>query len=339
MLLLVAKEPRSPSISPEASGRRRTRIVRRANCGIGMPQFLDEVEFGAFGKMSDEILFEPKSDCAGAIVHWLAMNARDESREALERRCSAEMPSWFKPWRSINLFDHSLRLPRGRVVMHVVQEPVNVPGNPPAAVMERWVQSINRHPEAVGYYMEPVFERPEDAGARPLTPDQLAVTISAQWDSIWQSVRKFGWALRLHAGVQARAAAFIQAVNDWIDERERIRQRALREEIARGVTQRAKAIQEARRQRREEELQLLNARLGGRSMMSEDEALSTLSRRQFNTALMLGLVDLPVGRHWRYDPVLTIQLPVESVNRLVGHWDSWNIERDGKKQLATFIHI
>jgi len=340
MLLLVAREPRSRFEDGLEGKPTRTRIVHSNVSGLGRPQFLDEVDFGAFGKLAETPLMEPRVDRAGAIVSWLALNPRrrSESREASQQRCAAAMTTCFKTWRTLSLFDKSLRLPHGDVVMHVVEEPTTIPGNPPAAVMERWIGSINRHPQARGFYMEPVFEKPEDAGARALTPDELSKTIALQWESIWANVNRYGWAIRFHAEAQGRCSAMLQRINAWIDERERRKRQALTKEIQRGETRRARALRQERIVPRDEVSQLLS-RLGARSQFSEDEALTSLSRREFTTALMLGMVAIPMGRYWRYDPVLTIQLPGESIHRLVGHWDSWKVPIDGKLQLATFIHV
>jgi hypothetical protein len=358
--------------------RRRTRIIVPSPVRGNVPEFLDEVPFGALGRLRKGAVHQPRPDHTTDVGRWLALQSPRVQRSTQILNCVDEHPGWFKAWSSVKLADSSLRLPKDEVMMYVVEEPTFVPGDPPRSVLERWELAIQMYPQAIGYWMEPFFDFPLDANAKALTLAQLSSSVDEQWDSLFAKARHWGWMFRLE-----------HAVEQWAIRRRERRERRLRSElyvemllqreqrqlfefaadrVASGSVGRRRAARnaalEAHRidlmgaeawieerlqtadpliRRQIEEMESDIAELGdgvrAKGRMTQDQAQTRLSRREFSVAVMLGLVVFPTGRFERRDPILGIQIPGENVLRLVGHWDRWMATVNGKPELCTFVHV
>lgn len=376
MLLLERSAVSGPAVRNTAGPRRgRTRIIVPSPVRGNVPEFLDEVPFGALGRLNKGVVKQPRPDHTNDVVRWLALQPRTRDRRALIEQCVAENAGWFKSWDSVKLADSTLRLPRDEVMMYVVEDPVCVPGDPPPSVIERWELANSLYPQSMGFWMEPFFDFPLKEDAKALTVSELRGSVDEQWDVLFGKVKRWGWAFRLE-----------HALEEWLKRRRELQERRLRSEIyinmllqreqrqlvefaagqiASGAVKRRRAMMlEAHRvelmgaeawveqrlkfappdiRRQVEEIERDIAKLGdhvrAKGRMTQGQAQSRLTRREFTVAVMLGLVVFPTGRFERRDPILAIQIPGETSLRLVGHWDRWTANVNGSPELCTFVHV
>lgn len=356
--------------------RKRTRIVAPSAVPGVIPEFLDEVPFNALGRLNEAVVQQPKPEYSTEIIRWLSLQPHGMERNPLIAECAAKNPEWFKSWDTLTMFDSSLRLPRDEVAVFVVKDPVSIPDDPPRSVRERWDMANLKCPEAPGFYLEPFFDRPTAADAKAVTATDLQNAVDVQWNRLLAKTRHWAWIFRFERAVlewserrerrrelklqselylemltqkeavaqSRRPAAQQEVVRVPLDDRLAARRRERRREESDAFVERQLASMpiEVRRQVQdiETDLQELGAVVRARGPMRQEEARQTLSRREFNVAVFLGLVSFPgQERFRRYDPLLAIQLPGERGLRLVAHWDRWMANRNGQVQLCTFVHV
>jgi hypothetical protein len=77
MLLLERSARTSLSVrNTDRPVRRRTRIIVPSPVRGNVPEYLDEVPFGAFGRLCEGAVQQPKPDHTTDVVRWLAMQSR-----------------------------------------------------------------------------------------------------------------------------------------------------------------------------------------------------------------------------------------------------------------------
>ncbi|QDU56051.1 hypothetical protein [Aeoliella mucimassa] len=96
----------------------------------------------------------------------------------------------------------SFFLPAGESVFKVIENPIQLPDNPPQGVMMRHLEAMTAHPLAKFYLLEPVFT-PDD-GYRLLTADELREEAHGDRQDSQRLAKCLGWAYRSLAWSQAR---------------------------------------------------------------------------------------------------------------------------------------
>lgn len=376
MLLLTRADEAGGRTARRTGGRERTRIAVPSQVRGVVPEFLDEVPYGILGRLDRAAVMQPKPEHTTNILRWIALNgARD--RDETIKACTTENAAWFQPWSTVKLYDRSLRLPADEVAMFVLEEPVHVPGDPPAVILERWLLALQQYPQAKLLYLEPFFDAPAEATAKALTAVELRRAVNEHWDRLFRSARRWSPLFKFERGVM-----------NWLERRQRRQELRLqseqylarlreREEVTKALkpvpeteprvrVDLDRRLQERRRAREaaaaevwmrqqsqalpmdlrrqleeiEEDVARLGPELLRRGPIAHDTASRTLSRREFNVAVMMGTIVFPVHRYRRYDPLAALELPGEPNKlRLIGHWDQWMAAVDGKMQMCTFTHI
>ena len=347
MVLLM--EPRS-RVRKSSDKRRRIRVVpsRHSPEGGEKSFLLDEVPFGAFGKLNEAAVHEPKPGATDEIVRWLAAQEESASFESLQRKIVTERPAWFTTRASLRLFERSLRLPVGEIVVNIVKDPLVLQDDPPASVLERWDKANFEYPNATSFYIEPIFDRPIDENGVALPLTELQKKVDGQWVAIRRRLWWWGASIRRHeARMRAKEERFMRRLErDALE----LEMKAFASGDRFSATTRMRSTLDERiaafRSKQSgggiaspTEVKNVRALLGERPRLSNVQARKMLSRREFGIAASLGLVGFPDIEYLRIDPIAAILIPGETSLRLVGHWDRWEVKINGQLELRTFVHV
>ncbi|WP_425399483.1 hypothetical protein [Aeoliella sp.] len=152
-------------------------------------------EFARFGEWGEQISVV-RDGAIHSLAYQLATHPRRKelSRDELWRTCAEENRGLFLHYQIARLDEPSFFLPRGEVVFKVIQNPIQLPDNPPQGVMMRHLEAMMAHPLAKFFLLEPVFT--SEPYYRLYTPEDLRTEAAGDRRACEQIAWQFGWAHR-----------------------------------------------------------------------------------------------------------------------------------------------
>jgi hypothetical protein len=142
------------------------------------------------------------------LARWIALNqheATTANADQLWRRCQEANPECFRTYRVVMLDRPSYFLPAGEVVFEVVENPTQIPEQPPAGVMLRHLEAMDAFASATFYFLRPVFVM--EPTFRLCTADELRREAYFDRLDAMRLARYFGWAIRTQAWLAAKRDA------------------------------------------------------------------------------------------------------------------------------------
>jgi hypothetical protein len=144
----------------------------------------------------------------GTLARWIALNQHEPatpSADELWQRCQDANPDCFRTYQVVKLDRPSYFLPAGEVVFEVLENPTQIPEQPPTGVMLRHLEAMDAFPAATFYFLRPVFV--SEPTFQLCTPDELRrEACFDRLDTLWRA-RYFGWAYRTQAWLAAKRDA------------------------------------------------------------------------------------------------------------------------------------
>jgi hypothetical protein len=141
------------------------------------------------------------------LARWIALNQRVSaadgkrliraSADQLWRRCQEANPQCFRTYRVVTLDRPSYFLPAGDVVFEVLENPTQIPEQPPTGVMLRHLEAMDMFPSATFYFLRPVFVTEPTFGL--CSADELRGEAQFNRLDAMRLARYFGWAFRTQA--------------------------------------------------------------------------------------------------------------------------------------------
>lgn len=294
-----------------------------------------------------------KSDCIHRLAVTLALRA---SRHQIEDEAYLEElvqrnPEWWQEYRVVHLTEKSLWI-RGQsdLVMTLIQNPSQIPDDPPPAITEILSRAYTIHPEATVWYGVPLFgeERTEDGLPIPLTADEVRAESRRRVEAAQQQALRWGWVYR----TAFRAARFPSACTRSISRRiSQARQYCVKyyRQARADARRRTKAailaeLQKCRMGRSSTTIpphttslgwtaaKALEALFFAQSMAGYAAPVAGTTVAPYLVAKLVPMFLVPVTII-AADPFLFVELPDEPGKlRHLGHW-YWQDQPDGRKKL------
>ncbi|MCA9261428.1 MAG: hypothetical protein KDA61_19565 [Planctomycetales bacterium] len=147
--------------------------------------------FGSWGEASATV----HAGAGLTLIRWLALHAQlADDVDRWWAACRRANPACFQTFQTVRLAAASFFLPPGPVVFEVIENPAQIPDNPPRGVMMRHWEAMSSFPEATFYFLRPVFTC--DPELRLFTPADLAEEVRLDRDNALFSARLYGPAIR-----------------------------------------------------------------------------------------------------------------------------------------------
>lgn len=160
--------------------------------------------FARFGEWGEQISVV-RDGAIHTMAYHLATHPRRKelSRDELWRTCTVENRGLMHHYQIARLDEPSYFLPRGEVVFKVIQNPIQLPDNPPQGVMMRHLEAMMAHPLAKFFLLEPVFT--SDPYYRLYTSEDLRTEAAGDQRVCEQIAWQLGWAHRAGKWTTERA--------------------------------------------------------------------------------------------------------------------------------------
>lgn len=183
-----------------------TRPLRSASQPAPAPTGLIP-DFARFGEWGERVRIV-RDGCTGALAYEMATHPRrhEWSSGRLWKDCLETKGHLVREYRIVRLDGPSYFLPAGEVVFKVVENPIQLPDNPPQGVMMRHLEAMMAHPLAKFYLLEPVFTM--EPYYRLYTAGDLRTEAAGDRAECERLAWQWGWAHRTGqwAGERAREA-------------------------------------------------------------------------------------------------------------------------------------
>lgn len=162
-------------------------------------------EFARFGAWGESISVV-RDGAIQALARDLANHPRrlEWTDGRLWSDCVEANHGLMRDYRIVTLDAPSYFLPSGEVVFKVVENPIQLPDNPPQGVSMRHLEAMMAYPLAKFFLLEPVFTN--DPYLRLYTPQELRDEAAGDRRASEQIARHFGWAFRTAKWTKARAS-------------------------------------------------------------------------------------------------------------------------------------
>lgn len=158
--------------------------------------------FALFGRWGETIRVV-RAGAEPILIRWLALRRGEAAcYEDLWESCRAANPTCFLEYRIARLRGPSFFLPAGEVVFQVLENPTQIPDQPPLGVLMRHMEAMDAFPTATFYYLRPVFT--VDPYPRMYTAVDLRQEAATDRENIIAATRVHGWAIRSAAWTRRR---------------------------------------------------------------------------------------------------------------------------------------
>jgi hypothetical protein len=144
----------------------------------------------------------------GRLSRWIALQrnaSNTPTTEKLWQRCQDANPECFRTYRVVKLDRPSYFLPAGDVVFEALENPTQIPEQPPTGVMLRHMEAMDTFPSATFYFLRPVFVA--EPTFQLCTADELRREAYFDRLDAMRRARYFGWAFRTQAWLAAKRDA------------------------------------------------------------------------------------------------------------------------------------
>ena len=266
-----------------------------------------------------------------AMADWWAATDLPTPNDAFAAALQAH-PQWFDSYTLISAFDRSLMLPgHQNLVMHLVEDPTQIPDRPPTSIIERLLVAERMYPTAKIYYAEPVFAVSSDPSKLPVPMTENAFLCEAGQRILKAQALAKRWAWYYWA---VRCAKALDSKYDaWCKSHEIARIKAEME----GIERLTKDVSEITARHGEGMGRTITPPEMMRLMEFERRLLvRRLKSSTPDTVLSLSMeaqLDIIMRR---IDPLLLLELPEEPGKlRLIGHW-FWH-KTNGKECLHLHL--
>lgn len=154
-----------------------------------------EPDFARFGQWGERVRIV-RDGCTAALAYEMATHPRrgDWSAAKLWEDCLETNRQLVREYRIVRLDGPSFFLPAGEVVFKVVENPIQLPDNPPQGVMMRHLEAMMAHPLAKFYLLEPVFTM--EPYYRLYTASDLRTEAAGDRAECQRLAWQWGWAHR-----------------------------------------------------------------------------------------------------------------------------------------------
>jgi hypothetical protein len=294
-----------------------------------------------------------KSDCIHRLAVTLALQATRQqiSEEDYVAEVVQRHHDWWDEYRVVHLIEKSLWI-RGQsdLVMTLIQNPSQIPDDPPPAITKILSRAYTVHPEANVWYGVPLFgeERTEDGLPIPLTAVEVRAEARRRIEAAQQEALRWGWAYRAAFRAAQLPAVCVQSISGRISQAKSYCVQHYRQARA-DARRRAKAaiqaqLQECRTGRSWTTIPAHTTSLGWTAAKTLEafflaQSLVGYTAPAAGTAAVPLLVSQIVPMFLvpitivAADPFLFIELPEEPGKlRHLGHW-YWQEQADGRKKL------
>lgn len=198
-----------------------TQAIAKATATRTLPSAPSTPQFARFGTWGEEISVV-RDGAIHPLARQLALHPHrlEWSEDRLWSECVEANPGLMRNYRTAILDSSSFFLPAGEVVFKVVENPIQLPDNPPQGVSMRHLEAMTAYPLAKFFLLEPVFT--SEPYLRLYTPEELRDEASGDRRVSQQIARHFGWAYRTAEWTKERSremAAVALRATAWTIER------------------------------------------------------------------------------------------------------------------------
>ena len=182
------------------------------------PRATATTTFKRFGEWADRIQVA-RDGSIHRLARWMSLQPASASQlfsgngTPIWRQCRDANPSCFKEYRTVRLDRPSYFLPAGEVAFSVMENPVQIPDNPPQGVLMRHIEAMDAYPLAKFYFIRPVFNA--EASFDLQSPAELRAEAAGDERVALQIARRFGWVHRSERWASQQAARAGRAAVDF----------------------------------------------------------------------------------------------------------------------------
>ena len=290
--------------------------VRTATRPSARQQDFDECSFGAFGSWSSGDIYLSGAKNHWQLARWMALNeVLSPDVDELWRLCIEANRRGFKRYRAMNLFDKSLNLRAGNVIFEYIEEPTQIPDNPPTVVIRRMLKAILAHRDSKLYCLEPVFKVADDEHPTLAVLPEIRLQAEQEQATVLGLYRRYRRMIQSWNWMLWKAGQAQESLGAWLERKSVKRELAvIRRRGAHALVGYAYEVEVLRRKELSDRAERLGLKEVARSLTASIENLRKI------------------------DPILSFTLPDHpNLHRFIGHW-FWSVDRaTGKPRL--FVHV
>ena len=276
----------------------------------------DECSFGAFGSWAGEEIYLTGPANYWRLARWMALNeVLSSNPDELWKLCVLDNRRGFKRYRGMNLFDKSLNLKAGNVVFEYIEEPTQIPDNPPEIIIKQMIKAILAHRDCRLYCLEPVFKIADDENPTLAVMSEIEQQANEERAAVTALYHRYRLMIQSWNWVLWKTGRAQESIGAWLE------RKTVKRELAKVRNRGAQS-------------------LGGYAYAAEVLRRKELADRAEKAGLqeVARSFTASIENLRKIDPILSFTLPDRpNLHRFIGHW-FWSVDRvTGKPRV--YVHV